>query len=469
MKLSDKEFKAMQMGWRKWYIENVELTTFRRLGLQVKDKDVLEVGCGNGFAACLIMKQEPRSYTGMDIMAEQLAIARKLGLQNARFVEGSADNLEAFEDESLDIILDFCILHHVEGWRKFFDECHRVLRKGGCVYVADLSKKCIHIVDKLFHWEHSEDALFTFDEFEREANQRGFVTMDKVIDFGLEGYFRFMKTERMSKIRLEKDTVMETLVMPLYGRAVCSRKYPNVFKDESAEEAVGKIDYDFNLLQFSEPTIVVWAMRRQMMCERAREYLKEHPKATIVNIGAGCEENFSLVDNGLCRFINLDLPEVIKAREMLVPLREREKNVAMSAFDMKWLDEVESKREDGLFAMSGGVLMYFHEEEIKPLFLALAERFPDGRICFDAENKKGVEKSNAVVRKSGNKQALVVLAVNDAEKMFKPWSSRFKTIVTYNDLPHSVKKEKKIPFSTKMMLWMAFKLGYMKLVEISFE
>ena len=28
MKLSTKEFDAMQMGWRKWYIEKVELKTF---------------------------------------------------------------------------------------------------------------------------------------------------------------------------------------------------------------------------------------------------------------------------------------------------------------------------------------------------------------------------------------------------------------------------------------------------------
>ena len=29
MKLSVKEFDAMQMGWRKWYIEKVELKTFK--------------------------------------------------------------------------------------------------------------------------------------------------------------------------------------------------------------------------------------------------------------------------------------------------------------------------------------------------------------------------------------------------------------------------------------------------------
>ena len=193
MKLSPKEFDAMQMGWRKWYIEKVELKTFRKFGLEIAGKDILEVGCGNGYAASLLTAEHPNSYTGLDIMPEQLAIARARELNNATFVEGSADDLSAFGDGSFDAILDFCILHHVEGWRMFFDECRRVLKPGGSIYIADLSKRCIHICDALLHWDHNEAALFTFEELETEANRRGFATAKKAIDLGLEGYFRFVR------------------------------------------------------------------------------------------------------------------------------------------------------------------------------------------------------------------------------------------------------------------------------------
>ena len=193
MKLSVREFDAMQMGWRKWYIEKVELKTFKKFGLVIHDADILEVGCGNGYAASLIAAQGPRSYTGLDIMPEQLTIARNRRLKNAAFVEGSTDDLSRFPEKRFDAVLDFCILHHVEGWRTFFDECHRVLKDGGSVYVADLSKRCIHIVDTLFHWGHAEEALFTLREFEEEANRRGFKTVRKANDLGLEGYFRFQK------------------------------------------------------------------------------------------------------------------------------------------------------------------------------------------------------------------------------------------------------------------------------------
>ena len=195
MKLSAKEFDAMQMKWRKWYIEKVELRTFLKFGLDLRDADVLEVGCGNGYAASLITARGVNRYTGLDIMPEQLEIARKRNLPNACFVLGSADDLSRFPAESFDAILDFCILHHVEGWRTFFDESRRVLKDGGSIYVADLSKTCIHIVDALLHWDHAEEALFTFKEFEEEANKRGFETVHKANDLGLEGYFRFRKKE----------------------------------------------------------------------------------------------------------------------------------------------------------------------------------------------------------------------------------------------------------------------------------
>ena len=199
MKLSTKEFDAMQMGWRIWYIEKVELKTFEKFGLDLRGADVLEVGCGNGYAATLITKRGVNSYTGLDIMPEQLSLARKKNLPYARFVEGSADDLSAFPDAGFDAVLDFCILHHVEGWRSFFDECHRVLKNDGCIYIADLSRTCIHIVDALLHWGHAEEALFSFEELEHEANSRGFRTVKKAIDLGMEGYFCFQKQIEISQ------------------------------------------------------------------------------------------------------------------------------------------------------------------------------------------------------------------------------------------------------------------------------
>ena len=50
----------------------------------------------------------------------------------------------------------------------------------------------------------------------------------------------------MSKYHIEKNTVQETLIIPLYGRKVCSERFPYLFKDPEAERICDRLDYDFS-------------------------------------------------------------------------------------------------------------------------------------------------------------------------------------------------------------------------------
>ena len=35
----------------------------------------------------------------------------------------------------------------------------------------------------------------------------------------------------MEKYKIEKDSVQETLIIPLYGRWICSRRFPGLYQD----------------------------------------------------------------------------------------------------------------------------------------------------------------------------------------------------------------------------------------------
>jgi len=90
MKLSDIEFRAMNTWWRRWGHAHFELSLFQHLGLDVRDKDVLEIGCGNGFGAYLLNQLQPKSYIGLDVMVEQLEIARLVAFRRFDFDDISA-------------------------------------------------------------------------------------------------------------------------------------------------------------------------------------------------------------------------------------------------------------------------------------------------------------------------------------------------------------------------------------------
>ena len=47
------------------------------------------------------------------------------------------------------------------------------------------------------------------------------------------------------KYKIEKNTVQETLILPLYSRKLCTELYPNLYRDETAVHLIDQIDYDF--------------------------------------------------------------------------------------------------------------------------------------------------------------------------------------------------------------------------------
>ena len=95
------------------------------------------------------------------------------------------------------------------------------------------------------------------------------------------------------KYPIEKNTVQETLVIPMYGRKMCSELYPSLYRDETAIRLLEQIDYDFSALaKKSKSTMQRFgflevAMRQNDLAIEVRDYLKTHPNAAVVNLGCG--------------------------------------------------------------------------------------------------------------------------------------------------------------------------------------
>ena len=50
-------------------------------------------------------------------------------------------------------------------------------------------------------------------------------------------------------VKIEKGSVQETLVIPLYGRKLCAELFPSLYTDNSAAEICARLDYDFSELE----------------------------------------------------------------------------------------------------------------------------------------------------------------------------------------------------------------------------
>ena len=83
------------------------------------------------------------------------------------------------------------------------------------------------------------------------------------------------------KYHIEKNTVQETLVIPLFGRLICSERFPELFSDPEAKLICDSLDYDFasKRKKMESPAGLFGALevaQRQydLRCE-AEAYLKE--------------------------------------------------------------------------------------------------------------------------------------------------------------------------------------------------
>ena len=246
------------------------------------------------------------------------------------------------------------------------------------------------------------------------------------------------------KYHIEKNSVQETLVIPLYGRKMCSELYPSLYRDETAIRLLDAIDYDFSALEKKSGSIMQRfgfleaAMRQNDLACEVRDYLRTHPNAAVVNLGCGLDGTGRACDNGTCRIYNLDFPDVIAVREALLPAGEREKNISCDLNDTAWFREIDAS--GGAVFFAAGVFYYFLTPQVRALACAMAEAFPGGKLVFDAANRKAVKLMlKTWIRDAEIRNVGAYFAVSDAERELAPWSEKLRVssrgyMLGYHDL-----------------------------------
>jgi O-methyltransferase involved in polyketide biosynthesis len=172
--------------------------------------------------------------------------------------------------------------------------------------------------------------------------------------------------------------VPETLLLPLYNRAVESQRPDAILRDERAMDLVQRLDYDFS--RFG-PGHVSHPIRARVMDDILTAFLARHPDAVVMNLGAGLDTAFERVDNGSVRWYEVDLPESIALRRQFFEASDRYRFIEGSALDFAWMDLV--LPDTPLMVLAAGLLMYFTEADVKRLITTLAARFPGAEMQFD--------------------------------------------------------------------------------------
>ena len=243
-------------------------------------------------------------------------------------------------------------------------------------------------------------------------------------------------------LTINSQSVQETMLIPLWGRAKYSQLYPELLEDSEASKIIKRIDYDFSKVEngFDDYGGLAYLIRAKNFDDAIKRYIEKCPEATVVNICAGLDTTFSRVDNGKIAWYDLDLPDAISFRKELIPETARSRYIAKSAFDLTWFDDIAYKEERGIYFIAGGIFQYFKESEVSKLVENMADRFPDGEMIFDAVSKAGLRFTNRMVKKTGNDGAQMYFGLGDPAKQIPKWSRKIE-VMDWHSFWRNVKRD----------------------------
>ena len=191
---------------------------------------------------------------------------------------------------------------------------------------------------------------------------------------------------------IQLGKVQESALVPLYARALESRKRRPILQDPKAAEIANSIDWDFS--RFGQRQRVTGcALRSALFDVFVRDFLLRHPDGTVVEIGSGLNTRFERLDNGRVRWYDLDLPDMIELRRRFFSDSERRTTLAASVLDPDWIEVV--RRSPGPYCLvAETVLNYLEEAQVKAALGQIANRFPQVRIVLDTAGRRAEDRVN---------------------------------------------------------------------------
>ena len=180
--------------------------------------------------------------------------------------------------------------------------------------------------------------------------------------------------------------VQETLLMPLWARAVEAGRPDAILADQRAVEIVTEIAYDFDSFVRKGVDQTGYCLRAALIDRQVRAFLEQHPDAVVVEIGAGLDTRFERLDNGTVRWFDLDLPDCMALRRILFREQARRRFLNTSVLEPDWIKLVRELQGSAVLCVAEGVFYFFSESQLQELFARLASCLPGAKVVFDCQS-----------------------------------------------------------------------------------
>jgi ubiquinone/menaquinone biosynthesis C-methylase UbiE len=141
----------MKLNWvERWVVSNplhvlkqrIEIDWMKKRGDLTDGSAALEVGCGRGAGARLILKAfNPATVHALDLDITMIQKSKRYLKRHDRdrIVPFVADLIHLpYDDGSMDAVFGFGVLHHIPNWRRAVAEISRVLKADGKYFLEEI-------------------------------------------------------------------------------------------------------------------------------------------------------------------------------------------------------------------------------------------------------------------------------------------------------------------------------------------
>ena len=177
-------------------------------------------------------------------------------------------------------------------------------------------------------------------------------------------------------------------MITLHARCVETQRKNPIIQDPKALQITNQLDYNFG--KFTREGIVPLScvLRAKEIDRIVHNFISTHQNAIVVNLGSGLCSRFLRLDNGLIRWYEIDLPDVIELRRRFFEEHDRYHFISQSILDFTWIDQIQRIPEQALMVILEGVTPYLKEAENRKIIHQISRHLSPAEVVLDVINRR---------------------------------------------------------------------------------
>ena len=128
---------------------------------------------------------------------------------------------------------------------------------------------------------------------------------------------------------------------------------------------------------------VAGARRAKVFDDSANRFVAENPQCTVINLACGFDTRFWRIAHENCRYIEIDLPEVVDLKREILKDQLGYELIGCSVLDASWIDQVTADQNARFLLLAEGLFSYLQKPDATRLFRLLAQRFDRSQLVLD--------------------------------------------------------------------------------------